>query len=224
MDDLETELRRRFQVREESFAHGEFAVDLLLPRSADELIDVSAFNTDERLPYWADLWPSARALTRWLMEGPLPPGPVLELGSGVALPSLALEWRGVSAVASDYYPEALDFARANAIRNSIPAPESLLLDWRHPPPELGRFPLVVAADVLYEKRNGDALAELLPRVVAAGGQAVLADPGRVYASGFLEGMRRAGWGVGERATYDEPSGAAGSGASSRIRIWELTPR
>jgi predicted nicotinamide N-methyase len=224
MDDLEIELRRRFQVREESFTRGAFAVALILPRSADELIDVSAFNTDERLPYWADLWPSARALTRWLLDAPPPPGPVLELGSGVALPSLALEWRGVPAVASDYYPEALEFARANAIRNSIRAPEPLLLDWRHPPPELGRFPLVVAADVLYEKRNGEALAELLPRVVTAGGRAVLADPGRVYASGFLERMRGKGWGVGELATFDEPSGGPGSGASSRIRIWELAPR
>ena len=36
--------------------------DLLHPRSADELISEDEFDVDERLPYWADIWPSARVL------------------------------------------------------------------------------------------------------------------------------------------------------------------
>src|SRR5690606_6274286 len=113
-------------------------------------IDVSDFNRDERLPYWAELWPSARALAQELLDGPLPRGRVLELGCGIALPSLALRWRGVEVVASDYYAEALDFARENARRNRLTEPETLLLDWRTPPPDLIPFDLVIAADVLYE--------------------------------------------------------------------------
>src|SRR5690606_27446174 len=169
MTDLERELHRRYEVRTERFSHAGFEVEMLLPRSADALIDDSEFNEDERLPYWAELWPSARALTRFLLDGPAPGGPVLELGCGVALPSLALRARGAAALAADCSGEALEFARASAERNGIPSPELALLDWRHPPPELGRFPLVVAADVLYERRNADALAALLPRVVAPSG-------------------------------------------------------
>jgi predicted nicotinamide N-methyase len=223
MPELEADLRRRFAVREEHFAHGTFSVDLLLPRSADELIDVSAFNTDERLPYWAELWPSARALTRWALDAPLPAGPALELGSGVALPALALRWRGAPAVASDYYPEALEFARANALRNAIPPPDTLLLDWRHPPPGLGRFPLVLAADVLYERRNADALLDLLPAVTEPGGRVVIADPGRVHAADFRAALESRGWSAREIARAEEASGAPGSGAVSRIALWELAP-
>jgi predicted nicotinamide N-methyase len=223
MSEPEADLRRRFDLREEHFAHGPFAVDLLLPRSADELIDVSAFNTDERLPYWAELWPSARALTRWALDAPLPAGPALELGSGVALPTLALRWRGVQAVASDYYPEALEFARANALRNSIAPPETLLLDWRHPPPGLGRFPRVLAADVLYERRNADALLDLLPAVTEPGGRVVIADPGRIHAADFRAALESRGWRVREIARAEEASGAPGSGAVSQIALWELTP-
>jgi predicted nicotinamide N-methyase len=222
MSELEAGLRRRFDLREEHFAHGAFAVDLLLPRSADELIDVSAFNTDERLPYWAELWPSARALTRWALDAPLPAGPTLELGSGVALPSLALQWRGARAVASDYYPEALEFARANAIRNSISPPDTLLLDWRHPP-GLGRFPLVLAADVLYERRNADSLLDLLPRITEPGGRVVIADPGRIHAPDFRAALESRGWRVREIARAEEMSGAPGSGAISQVGIWELAP-
>ena len=223
MPELEADLRRRFAVREEPFAHGPFSVDLLLPRSADELIDVSAFNTDERLPYWAELWPSARALTRWALDAPLPAGPALELGSGVALPALALRWRGARVVASDYYPEALEFARVNALRNSIPPPDTLLLDWRRPPPGLGHFPLVVAADVLYERRNADALLDLLPAVTEPGGRVVIADPGRVHAADFRAALESRGWSAREIARAEEASGAPGSGAVSRIALWELAP-
>ncbi len=215
MSDLESGLRRRFAVRDEGFSHGAFAVDLLLPASADALIDESEFDADERLPYWAELWPSARALTRFLLDSPPPGGPAIELGCGVALPSLALRARGVEALATDYYPEALDFARANAERNAIPAPRTILLDWRDPPPGLGRFPLAVAADVLYESRNGEALAGFLPRVIAPGGSVLIADPGRAHAPAFEREMRERGWGIEEVAVRKEPP--------SRVRILRLRP-
>jgi predicted nicotinamide N-methyase len=83
---LEAELRQRFDTREERFVHGDWSVDVLLPRAADALIDEAEFDADERLPYWADLWPSARALTRHLLENPPAERLAVELGAGVALP------------------------------------------------------------------------------------------------------------------------------------------
>ena len=208
------------QLRTERFGHGAFAVEMVLPRAADELIDVSEFNRDERLPYWADLWPSARGLTRHLLDGPVPPGRIVELGCGVALPSLALRWRGVPVLATDYYEEALEFARRNAEENGIPAPDTLLVDWRTPPRGLGLFDLVLAADVLYEKRNAEALVGLLPRVVAPGGRALVADPGRLYFADFRAGMEGLGWRVREVEVREEPSGV-GEGSVIRVSIVEL---
>jgi predicted nicotinamide N-methyase len=43
---------------------------------------------------------------------------------------------------------------------------------------------VIAADVLYEPRNGPALLRTLERVVAPGGEAWIADPGRPPAAAF----------------------------------------
>lgn len=217
---MESELRRRFDLRAEQFRHGIFSVEVILPRAADELIDVSEFNVDERLPYWAELWPSARVLTRHLLDAARVEEPALELGSGIALPSLALRWRGVEATASDYYPEALQFARANAARNGIDPPRTLLLDWRSPPPGLQPAPLVIAADVLYERRNAEALRALLPRVVAPGGRMLLADPGRVYAGEFLAAAEADGWRTEQLASVDEPSSAGGQ-LRVRVRILEL---
>jgi predicted nicotinamide N-methyase len=232
MRSLEAGLRARFDVREERFEHGEWTVDLILPRAADELIDENEFAGDERLPYWAELWPSARALARHLLDdgganvrerksangGDGWTGArVLELGCGVALPSLALAGLGADVLATDWYDDALLFARANAERNGLPPLRTEPLDWRRPRGGWG-YDVVIAADVLYEQRNGPVLAALLPRVTAPGGTVLIADPGRVYAGDFFRLMRDSGWEVEQTALLAEPSAP---GAESRVRIHRL---
>jgi ETFB lysine methyltransferase len=218
----EAELRQHFRTRTEPFRHAGLSMEILLPDAADELIDEEAFVADERLPYWADLWPSARALARHLLEAPAPRGPVLELGCGVALPSLVLLARGAEVLATDYYEEALHFAEVNAARNGLPPLPTALLDWRRIPPDFGRFPEVVVADVLYEQRYAAILADALPRLVADGGRARLADPGRVYLGELLQRMEDAGWTVRDLEVREEISDPA-SGAASLVRLLELRP-
>jgi predicted nicotinamide N-methyase len=72
-------------------------------------------------------------------------------------------------------------------------PQTALLDWHTPDTErVGTFDLIFAADVLYERRNAQALADLVPRLLAPGGEAVFADPRRKDASLFLELMEKRG--------------------------------
>jgi predicted nicotinamide N-methyase len=215
--DLEFDLRSRFSVETRSFREGATELEIVLPAAPDELIDVSAFNVDERLPYWAELWPSARALARFLLRQPPAAGPVLELGCGVALPSLVLLARGCEVLATDYYPEALEFARVNAERNRLPPLTTRLLDWRDPPGNQ-RFQLVLAADVLYEERNAVALAALLPSLVAPGGSFLLADPGRTYRNRFHQLMGEIGWQMDEVASLVEPAGQDDRAGSSTVTI------
>lgn len=215
----EADLRAAFDLREERFAHGEFRVDVLLPRAADALIDEAEFEADERLPYWADLWPSARGLTRHLLENPPRERRILELGAGLSLPSLALRGLGLDPLATDYYDDALRFARVNAVRNGLATLRTALLDWRHPPPG-ETWELVLAADVLYESRNAQALAALLPRILADGGRMLLADPGRVYIGEFRDLMEDMDWAVDEIDIRSETSDPA-TGAKSTVRIWRV---
>jgi predicted nicotinamide N-methyase len=215
----EAELRARFEVREEAFSHRDFAVRMLLPRAADALIDEAEFEADERLPYWADLWPSARGLTRHLLDRPPAERRLVELGAGVALPSLALRSLGADPLATDYYADALRFAKANAVRNGLAPLRTTLLDWRDPP-RGEQWELVVAADVVYEQRNAEALAELLPRILADGGRMLLADPGRVYFGEFRDRMEDMDWVVQEIDVREETSDPV-TGATSTVRIWRV---
>jgi hypothetical protein len=53
--------------------------------------------------------------------------------------------------------------------------------------------VVLAADVLYERRDVDPLLALVERVVAPGGELWLAEPGRPPAARFLKSVGARGW-------------------------------
>jgi predicted nicotinamide N-methyase len=157
---------------------------LLRPRSADELIDEAAFDEEEFLPYWAELWPSGVALAAHVATLELTGARVLELGCGLGLPSLAAALRGADVLATDWAEDAVALLRENAARNGLTV-RAERVRWDEPEPLLREAPwqLVLGADLLYEARNADQLAELLPRL---GGEVLLAEPGRPHARGFLE--------------------------------------
>jgi predicted nicotinamide N-methyase len=165
------------------------------PVAADALIDEEEFAQDERLPYWADLWPSSVALARHVFEGEHLGGRrAVELGCGVGLPSITALARGADILATDHYEAALDFARYNALVNLGRELRTQNLDWHAPRTQgPGCFDLVLVADVLYERRNVTALTALIPTLLIPGGEILLADPGRKNAPVFLEGMRDLGF-------------------------------
>jgi len=81
---------------------------------------------------------------------------------------------------------------------------TMLVDWRRPPEDLLReapFDLVIAADVLYEPRNAEPLAALLPALTGSDGEAWIADPRRPDARPFLDALDDRGWSV---ATSEVP--------------------
>lgn len=198
---------------------GEKTYRITHPVSADALIDEADFDHDERLPYWADLWPSAIALSRWLSEKDLRDKRVLELGCGVGLPSSVCLSRGAEAVVSDHYAAAMDFAVFNARTNAGREPETFLLDWRSPELDgLGLFDLVIGADVLYEALSGLALAEMVPRLLLPRAEVVFADPNRNTAPVFLDGMEEHGFRVTTESAVVEQAGQEIEVLLHRLRI------
>ena len=84
--------------------------------------------------------------------------------------------------------------------------------------------LLIAADVLYERHNADALATLIPRLAAPDGRVLLADPGRTYLEHFRELMRGAGWRVEESGRRSEPVPETGREVTVRLySLWRGLP-
>jgi predicted nicotinamide N-methyase len=165
------------------------------PPDMEALIDLAAFEADERIPYWADVWESAIVLAEEIATLDGHGRTLLELGCGLGLPTLVAARSGFAVTATDYEEPALEGVRYNAMRNGLEQIDARVLDWRTIPPDLGRFDLVVAADVLYEPHHSAALAAVIARTLAPAGLALVADPCRTRAAGFADACRAEGLGV-----------------------------
>jgi predicted nicotinamide N-methyase len=179
------------------------------PVDAESLLDEDAFDHEEFLPYWAELWPSGRALAEIIGERDVAGLRVVELGCGLGLPSLSAALGGATVLATDWSPDAVDLVRKNADANGLTL-EVDVVGWAAPEALVERAPfdLVLASDVLYERRNADELLDLLPKL---GREVLVADPSRPFTKSFLE-----------RAVNDWTLKQVGNRGS--VTIWSLKAR
>jgi len=203
---LVADLERRFVTVNDDVRVGGRDINILRPRSAEDLISESDFDRDERLPYWAELWPSSTILANFVVADKRPRCRVIELGAGVGLVSIAAAIAGHEVTASDYYEDALAFARANAFRNLGHEIDTALIDWRDVSPDVARFDLVLASDVLYESRYAPLVAGVVDRLLSTRGVAYVADPGRVAANAFADACTALGLTVRTSATRPYQAG------------------
>lgn len=161
---------------------------VLQPAEAAELPDVGAVEWAPVAPYWAVLWRSGVALARELAGLPLRGLRVVELGCGLAVPSLVAARAGATVLCTDAEPEALELAARNARANGVSV-ETMRADWTEPGAlrTRGPFDIALASDVLYERQSVAPLLALLPQLAP---ETWLADPGRPAAAAFLEQARR----------------------------------
>lgn len=216
----ERSLRERFDMTtdEVDVADRRFRVHRVL--DLEKLVDeIDVLDEDERIPYWAELWPSSLALARVVLREPWRVRGLrtIELGCGLGLAGLAAAAAGARVLATDYDPDAVAFARLNALANGPLPIEHALMDWRTPIADRA-FSLVLGADVLYEGRFLVPLRRALDALLTPGGSALLAEPGREVARPFFEMLRRDRWSVKREAVEKVANGAAQPGV---VTVWRL---
>jgi predicted nicotinamide N-methyase len=163
-------------------------LSLLQPAEGAEIPDDGPVEWAPIAPYWSILWRSGVTLAREVASNEMQGRRVIELGSGLGLPSLAAARSGAEVLAVDVAPQAVELLEANARKNGVTV-EAALADWSKPDPllERGPFDLVLGADVLYERQSTAPLLSLLPRLAP---EAWIADPGRPAAASFLDQAER----------------------------------
>jgi len=174
----------------ETVRAGDGTLTVISPRDWEELRHQEGA-VGRNAPYWALSWPSGLALADELAGRELSGLRVLELGCGLAVPSLVAARRGASVLATDGVPDAVVFAAHNLALNELEG-EAALVDWREADPlvERGPWDLVIAADVLYLRHNVEALLRLLPRLLGEAGEALVADPSRAGGRDFMAAARK----------------------------------
>jgi predicted nicotinamide N-methyase len=213
---LRNELERRFRTATRTTQIGGRDVELLSPANADDLISEDDYVMDERLPYWADLWPSARILAEEVRTMRLDGQRVLELGCGLGMVAIAAALAGADVTATDYYEDALQFARLNAMAATGRTIATRMVNWVEMPKDLGRFDLVLASDVLYEHRYAPLVANAIASTLVRGGEAIVADPGRIALEEFLEECKDRGL-----TSEGEPHAYAEGEIRQTVTLWRV---
>lgn len=175
---------------------------ILAPADQDRLLDEAESDPEQHLPYWAEIWPSGIALADLALAraDELAGRAVLELGSGLGVTAAAALAAGADLLAADYSAISLSLCRYNALRNGEREPRTTEINWRQPPPELldrtdeiRGYPVILAADVLYETRDIAPLLAITARLLAPDGALWLAEPGRESSKRFLAAADDLGW-------------------------------
>ncbi len=161
---------------------------LFTPSSIDRFIHADDPLND--FPLWAKLWEASGLLASHLAA--LVPDPrkrMLEIGSGLGLVGIAAARAGHRVTLTERNPDALNFARANALANDLPDLAIEALDWNAPTLE-GRFDTIVGSETVYKTEDIDGLEALFARYLNPGGTILLAEGVRRTGVDFWERMRR----------------------------------
>jgi len=175
---------------------------------------------DERIPYWAELWPAAIALSEHLAQHHLiqPGTSVTEIGCGLGLAGIVAGKLGANVILTDYLEEALTFAKRNWALNFDAETKAQFaqMDWREPNPALAAD-VVLASDVCYEKRFLADLPRAFRALCQPGGRILVSDPYRSAARGFFESLEDQGFRC-EKFDYSIPLKKK---LSTRVQVVEI---
>lgn len=201
--------------------------DWTVERSADletlwESIGEDDFGEDERLPYWAELWPASVLLGEWLLEQRqvISGRTCLDMGCGLGLTGIVAAHCGARVCAFDYEWPAVWFARRNAALNGVPQPLWLQMDWRKPALKPGAFDFVWAGDVFYEKRFFGPLEDLLSSCLSPEGRCWIAAPVRTVSNPAWDWLQGKGWSVERVRTRKVPL----LGQNATVELWSIARR
>jgi predicted nicotinamide N-methyase len=176
-------------------------------------------------------WPSGLRLAAHLAERPVRAGErILELGCGLALPSLVAHRRGADVTASDCHPLAAVFLHHNLRLNGLPPMDYRHGQWNVPPrrPERigglagsvvrGRFDLVIGSDLLYERDVDGGLARFIAGHTTPEAEVWIADPDRGNRSAFQRHMAAHGF-EAHQLRLDRTGGAPHAAYKGRLLVF-----
>ncbi|QLA16850.1 class I SAM-dependent methyltransferase [Desulfolutivibrio sulfoxidireducens] len=178
------------------------------------------FGEDERMPYWAELWPASLILCQWLFSrrDAIAGRWCLELGCGLGLTAMAGAAVGARVAAMDYEWRAVTRARDNAARNIPVIPFFARMDWRAPAFRTGAFSFIWGSDILYETRFHAPLTPLFTSLLAPGGRIWLAEPERKVSEPVWQGLVEAGFDVVRLSAVSVPF----QHYRATVNLWEVT--
>lgn len=174
----------------QSFSFHNHPLEAFVPDSEwiqQDYLQRKAAGSDPAFPYWAKVWPAAKALCEFMALQPeiVKDLSVLELAAGIGLPSLLAARFAKSVIASDYMEEAVDIIQRSVIHNNCTNVQAQVLDWSALPENV-QADVLLLSDINYDPASFDVLYKVLQRFLQKGSTILLSTPQRIAGRAFME--------------------------------------
>lgn len=186
-----------FNTRQLHFAIGAFKGQLCALKDHTQYADPHgeaerAGICDASWSLFGQLWPAGTVLAKAMKQIELKGRRILELGCGLALPSLTLQYRGADITASDYHPISRRFLAHNCQLNVLDKIPFIQLDWDRPLSN-DKYDLIIASDVLYDPGTPELLGKTIKTMAEPLSKVLVTCPGRGYKNRFSRIMENLGF-------------------------------
>jgi len=181
-----------YESKTEEVLIGVRTIPFMKVKNLEGLVDREALLSDdsEEPPYWAHLWTGSLTLAHYVDSRVLVQGKnVLDLGCGLGLVGTVAAVKGGNVTFADKERDALAFARQNASLNGCLNTQTILVDFTvsnlH-----RRYPIILGAEVLYDRPTFPQIIIFLRRHLEIGGRAIFADAHRTNTEEFYQALDR----------------------------------
>lgn len=189
-----TSLRFRYQTIE----FGKFDIHLRTLRDQQQFFDRDGVAKDLGIsptmwPLFGFVTPSSKVLAHHMLDYEIDDRRILEVGCGIALASLVLNFRDADITATDLHPEVERFLLENIKLNQASTIPFERTGWADKQDNLGQFDLIIGSDLLYENDHAELLSSFIDRHARPHCEVIIVDPGRSQHDRFSQNMTELGF-------------------------------
>lgn len=191
-------LVKAYRVRFQTVEIGDFDIHLRTLRDLNQYADDggSAARSDippASWPMFGVVWASSHVLAHRMLEIDIEGRRILEVGCGIGLISLALQYRNADISATDRHPEVAGFLEFNTRLNDLNPIPYFRCDWKDEANELGLFDLILGSDLVYEPGHAELLSGFIDRHAGRRCEVMTLGPGRREEIRFNRAMIELGY-------------------------------
>lgn len=159
----------------------------LVPANLDQFLNPDDPFRD--FPLWSKAWEASWVLADYLAAKAVDPEKrFIEIGAGMGLVGVVASAFGHRLLVTEYNPDAVRFARANAVLNHCEDLEIRTLDWNHPSLE-DAFDYIVGCEVAYHEQDFAPLERLFRVLLKPKGTVILCGEVRKTSMEFFRQMQ-----------------------------------
>jgi len=159
----------------------------LTPRRIERFVDPA--NPFHNFPLWAKIWEASWVLADLIAGIPANPcKTILEIGAGMGLVGIVAACFGHRVVLTEQNPDALRFARANAMANGCQSLTIRPFDWHASEPPIA-YDMILGSEIIYHRRDYPSLKRVFDRCLAPDGEIILAAAKRKVMGDFLHQLQ-----------------------------------